>query len=196
MYELAGNVVQAYQENEGNHPAPIFELDHGVVYDMLVTAKKNNPFIVTINGRQTIDLTEIVSKETTALTDQLIEYVNSDQDIQYADTILVRDIPSAAINENTVNQTLIKMGLSCKVFNNKNALGVYLFGELFWKSQLNASTDHFEDNSPFPMKPDGLETKVNAEPLPVEKAIESATNQIDAELPEATKQRVIIEAYQ
>ena len=66
---------------------------------------------------------------------------------------------------------------------------MYLFGELFWKSQLNASTDHFEDNSPFPMKPDGLETKVNAEPLPVEKAIESATNQIDAELPEATKQK-------
>ncbi len=142
-------MVQAYQENEGDHPAPIFALDHGVVYDMLVTAKKNNPFVVTINGRQTIDLTEIVKKETTALTDQLIDYVNSDQDIQYADTILIRDIPSETINENTVNQTLTKMGLSCKVFNNKNAQGVYLFGELFWKSQLNASIDHFEDKVHF-----------------------------------------------
>lgn len=189
LFELAGNVVQDYQENEGDHPAPIFALDHGVVYDMLVTAKKNNPFVVTINGGQTIDLTEIVKKETTALTDQLIDYVNSDQDIQYADTILIRDIPSETINENTVNQALNKMGLSCKVFNNKNALGVYLFGELFWKSQLNASIDHFEDNSPFPMKPDGLESKVNAEPLPVEKSLESSTNQIDSELPEATKQK-------
>ena len=114
LYELAGNVVQAYQENEGNHPTPTFDLDAGVIYDMLVTTKKNNPFIVTINGRQTVDLTEIVKKELTALTDQFIDYVNSDQDVQYADTILIRDISAGTINENTVNQVLAKMGYLVK----------------------------------------------------------------------------------
>lgn len=53
------------------------------------------------------------------MTDQFIDYVNSDQDVQYADTILIRDISAGTINENTVNQVLAKMGLSCKVFNNK-----------------------------------------------------------------------------
>ena len=75
LVELAGNVVQAYQENEGNHPTPTFDLDAGVIYDYAGhTTKKNHPFIVTINGRQTVDLTEIVKKELTALTDQFIDY--------------------------------------------------------------------------------------------------------------------------
>lgn len=39
------------------------------------------------------------------------------------------------------------------------------------------------------MKSDDLETKMNEEPLPIEKAIESSTNQIDSELPEAAKQK-------
>ena len=96
---------------------------------------------MTINGRQTVDLTEIVKKELTALTDQFIDYVNSDQDVQYADTILIRDISAGTINENTVNQVLAKMGLSCKVFNNKNALGMYLFGELFWQDQPKSTSN-------------------------------------------------------
>lgn len=188
LYELAGNVVQAYQENEGNHPTPTFDLDAGVIYDMLVTTKKNNSFIVTINGRQTVDLTEIVKKELTALTDQFIDYVNSDQDVQYADTILIRDISAGTINENTVNQVLAKMGLSCKVFNNKNALGMYLFGELFWQDQPKTSADRFEDSRPSAMNHGFSEPEVRAESAPIEEYVES-TNQIDSELSEVTEQK-------
>lgn len=181
-------MVQAYQENEGNHPTPTFDLDAGVIYDMLVTTKKNNPFIVTINGRQTVDLTEIVKKELTALTDQFIDYVNSDQDVQYADTILIRDISAGTINENTVNQVLAKMGLSCKVFNNKNALGMYLFGELFWQDQPKTSADRFEDSRPSAMNHGFSEPEVRAESAPIEEYVES-TNQIDSELSEVTEQK-------
>ena len=111
------------------------------------------------------------------MTDQFIDYVNSDQDVQYADTILIRDISAGTINENTVNQVLAKMGLSCKVFNNKNALGMYLFGELFWQDQPKTSADRFEDSRPSAMNHGFSEPEVRAESAPIEEYVES-TNQI------------------
>ena len=122
------------------------------------------------------------------MTDQFIDYVNSDQDVQYADTILIQDISAGTINENTVNQVLAKMGLSCKVFNNKNALGMYLFGELFWQDQPKTSADRFEDSRPSAMNHGFSEPEVRAESAPIEEYVES-TNQIDSELSEVTEQK-------
>lgn len=128
------------------------------------------------------------------MTDQFIDYVNSDQDVQYADTILIRDISAGTINENTVNQVLAKMGLSCKVFNNKNALGMYLFGELFWQDQPKTSADRFEDSRPSAMN-HGFQNRKCVQNLHQSK---STSNQLTKLIPSYQKlpsKRVIIEAH-
>lgn len=127
IYEFSDRIVQEYKTNCVQNNKRAFQIDRDMVYNIIT----NNETTLTINGRQQINLDALIQAEIAEETKKVLSYLTKDQDVQYADNIIVRDLKMSIINQNTVNQYLENFGLQCTSFDNKSAKGLYIFGTTF-----------------------------------------------------------------
>ncbi|MDT2459147.1 hypothetical protein [Enterococcus avium] len=127
LYEFSDRIVQEYKTNCVQTNKRAFQIDRDMVYNVVT----NNESILVVNGRQQINLEALVEAEISEETKKVLSYLTKDQDVQYADNIIVRDLKRGIINQGTVNQYLENFGLQCISFDNKSAKGIYAFGTVF-----------------------------------------------------------------
>ncbi|MFR3684313.1 MAG: hypothetical protein ACLTXM_04645 [Enterococcus sp.] len=127
IYEFSDRIVQEYKTNCVQNNQRAFQIDRDMVYNVIT----NSESTLTVNGRQKIDLNTLIQAEITEETKKVLSYLTKDQDVQYADTIIVRDLRMGIINQAMVNQYLESFGLYCTSFDNKSAKGIYTFGTIF-----------------------------------------------------------------
>lgn len=127
LYEFSDRIVQEYKTNCVQNNKRAFQIDRDMVYNVIT----NNESTLVVNGRQQINLEALVEAEITEETKKVLSYLTKDQDVQYADNIIVRDLKRGIINQGTVNQYLENFGLHCISFDNKSAKGIYAFGTVF-----------------------------------------------------------------
>lgn len=113
----------------------------------------NDENILVVNGRQQIDLATVINEEIAEETKKVLSYLTKDNDVQYADNIIIRDLKSGIINQSTVNQYLESFGLYCMSVDNKSAKDIYTFGTIFLGdnflgSNANAKGTHSENVLP------------------------------------------------
>ncbi|MHC9001299.1 hypothetical protein [Enterococcus bulliens] len=143
LIALADRVVQEYRTSclrKGERP---FQINSEIVYNLITTAARRSEFVLKVNGQNTIDLTPFVRAEFVEETKKVLSYLKKDNDVQYADSILIRDIQAEVINQKQVDLALETVGLFCKKMDNVCSKGEYLFGEIMWNGQsdLEFATD-------------------------------------------------------
>ncbi|MBO1139190.1 hypothetical protein FQS87_04720 [Enterococcus avium] len=127
IYEFSDRIVQEYKTNCVQNNQRAFQIDKDMAYNVII----NNESTLIVNGRQQINLNTLIEAEITEETKKVLSYLTKDQDVQYADNIIVRDLKTGIINQNTVNQYLESFGLHCTSLDNKSAKGIYTFGTIF-----------------------------------------------------------------
>lgn len=127
IYELSDRLVQEYKTSCIQYNKRVFQIDKDMVYNVITSNEK----LLTVNGNQKVDLTELVNGEVAEETKKVLSYLSKDKDIQYADKIIIRDLKLGIINRSSINRYLEVFGLSCIDFDNKSAKGIYKFGMLF-----------------------------------------------------------------
>lgn len=135
LIALADRVVQEYRTSclrKGDRP---FQINSEIVYNLITTAARKSEFVLKVNGQNTIDLTPFVRAEFIEETKKVLSYLKKDNDVQYADSILIRDIQAEVINQKQVDLALETVGLFCKKMDNACSKGEYLFGEIMWNGQ-------------------------------------------------------------
>lgn len=135
LIALADRVVQEYRTSclrKGDRP---FQINSEIVYNLITTAARKSEFVLKVNGQNTIDLTPFVRAEFVEETKKVLSYLKKDNDVQYADSILIRDIQAEVINQRQVDMALETVGLFCKKMDNACSKGEYLFGEIMWNGQ-------------------------------------------------------------
>lgn len=141
IYEFSDRIVQEYKTNCVQNNIRPFQIDRDMVYNMITSSES----ILVVNGRQQIDLVALIAAEITEETKKVLSYLTKDQDVQYADSIIVRDLETGIINQNTVNQYLENFGLNCISFENKSAQGIYMFGTIFLGDDFLDSDDENQE---------------------------------------------------
>lgn len=149
IYEFSDRIVQEYKTNCVQTNQRAFQIDRDMVYNMIT----NDENILVVNGRQQIDLATVINEEIAEETKKVLSYLTKDNDVQYADNIIIRDLKSGIINQSTVNQYLESFGLYCMSIDNKSAKDIYTFGTIFLGdnflgSNANAKETHSENVLP------------------------------------------------
>lgn len=129
LYEFSDRIVQEYKTSCMQQNKTPFQIDKDMVYNVLVEGKENN--LLTVNGRQQIDLSELIKAESIEETKKVLSCLIKDNDLQYADNIIIRDVDKGIINQKSVDRYLENFGLYCSKLDNKSARGVYAFATLF-----------------------------------------------------------------
>ncbi|MBO0452066.1 hypothetical protein [Candidatus Enterococcus murrayae] len=137
IYEFSDRIVQEYKTNCVQNNTRSFQIDRDMVYNMITSSEST----LVVNGRQQIDLTALIDAEIAEETKKVLSYLTKDQDVQYADNIIVRDLSRGIINQETVNQYLENFGLNCVSIENKSAQGIYTFGTIFFGDDFLDSND-------------------------------------------------------
>lgn len=127
IYDFSDRIVQEYKTNCVQNNQRAFQIDRDKVYSIIT----NSESILVVNGRQQIDLTNVINEEITAETKKVLSYLTKDNDVQYADTIIIRDLKKGIINQSIVDQYLESFGMHCINLDNKGAKGIYTFGTIF-----------------------------------------------------------------
>lgn len=140
LYEFADRIVQEYKTSCMQQNKTPFQIDKDMVYNVLAEGKENN--LLTVNGRQQIDLSEFIKAESIEETKKVLSCLIKDNDLQYADNIIIRDVDKGIINQKSVDRYLENFGLYCTKLNNKSVRGVYAFATLF------SGEDFPESNGP------------------------------------------------
>ena len=127
IYEFSDRIVQEYKTNCVQTDKRPLQIDKDMVYNVIT----NSESLLVVNGRQQIDLTDLVREETNEETKKVLSYLTKDSDVQYADNVIIRDLESGIINQKSVNRYLESFGLNCVQLDNKSACGIYSFGTIF-----------------------------------------------------------------
>ncbi|EOH91921.1 hypothetical protein [Enterococcus pallens] len=129
LYKFSDRIVQEYKTSCMQQNQTPFQIDKDMVYNVLAEGKENN--LLTVNGRQQIDLSELIKAEAIEETKKVLSCLIKDNDLQYADNIIIRDLEKGIINQKSVDRYLENFGLYCTKLNNKSARGSYAFATLF-----------------------------------------------------------------
>lgn len=127
IYELSDRIVQQYKAICVQNNKKPFLIDKNMIYNMVV----NDEQILVVNGRHEIELSELINAEIIGETKKVLSYLIKDDDVQYADNIIMRDLDNGIIDIESLNCYLEEFGMLCTKYNNKSAKGMYRFGKVF-----------------------------------------------------------------
>ena len=134
IYEFSDPIVQEYKTNCVQNNQRAFQIDKDMVYNVII----NNESTLIVNGRQQINLNTLIEAEITEETKKVLSYLTKDQDVQYADNIIVRDSKTGIINQNTVNQYLESFGLHCTSLDREKCQrDIYFWNDFFSRRQFS-----------------------------------------------------------
>ncbi|MEO1771815.1 hypothetical protein [Candidatus Enterococcus ferrettii] len=154
LYEFSDRIVQEYKTSCMQQNKNPFQIDKDMVYNVLTEGNENNT--LTVNGRQQIDLNELIRAESIEETKKVLSCLIKDNDLQYADNIIIRDLEKGIINQKSVDRYLENFGLYCTKLNNKSARGSYTFASIFLGDnfpsyneavQVESSATNFQEES-------------------------------------------------
>lgn len=186
IYEFSDRIVQEYKTNCVQNNQRALQIDRDMVYNVIT----NNEALLTVNGRQQIDLTDLISEETTEETKKVLSYLTKDNDVQYADNIIIRDLKTGIINQNSVNRYLESFGLNCVHLNNKSAYGIYTFGKIFLGDNFLDGHEGEEKTQPEAVLQVSDSEKIEESTTMVEESTASVANEMETDLEVAGKSGV------
>lgn len=200
LYELASQVVEKYRNNIGKNDIKSSEITSEMVYQLIVNQQLGDDYVLFINGKQKVDLTDIIVELSEALTKKILSYLNQDSDIHLANLVLIRDLEKGLINQKIIDDYLETFEIKSTVLNNKDARGAYLFGLLFLKDEQKSDALNSEAkteivaSSPDSAVPDIPKESVNSESDTELHDVQKIQNS-DVELKDDVLTSVIVEEH-
>ncbi|MBS7576330.1 MULTISPECIES: hypothetical protein [unclassified Enterococcus] len=147
LYEFASQVNKKYRSEAERANLQIVEIDNDMIYQLIVNQNSNDQYILSINEKQKVDLSEAIGEVSQQLTKKILSYLNQDSDIHLANLFLIRDLNKGLIIQDILDDFLQQFKLKSKKMNNKDARGAYLFGLLYLGDKQNHSAETIEETS-------------------------------------------------